>query len=136
MENGKLGQHSNKDIRMNLRTTYTVTVEDTIRILLSSLFLTVAMNNIFVLDKKIEEDKKVAKIEKEYTGKPLYCLQSEVTDNPYDKQISISVITTEVVNDVEYIQYTFGSYSKGDSLSNNRRGWFIDWNTIDCSKLD
>ena len=131
MENGKLGQHSNKDIRMK----YKVSINDMIRIGLSSLFFTLAVQGMIV-DKKIEEvDKKIAKIEKEYTGKPLYCLQSEVTDNPYDKQLSISVITSEVVNEVEYIQYTYGSYSKGDSLSNNRRGWFIDWNTIDC-KLD
>jgi len=119
---------------MNLRTTYTVTVEDTIRILLSSMFLTVAMNNIFVLDKKIEEDKKIAKIQQD-TKVGLYCLQNEVTDNPYDKQMNITVVTSEVVNEVEYIQYTFGKYKIGDNLSNNRRGWFIDWKSIDCSTL-
>lgn len=66
-------------------------------------------------------------------GNPLYCLISDVTDNPYDKQLWIYVMEETVVNDEKYIQYKFSRDQRG--LSNNSRDWFSSWSNIDCSKL-
>ena len=109
---------------------YKITIKDMILIGIGTLVLTSIIPN---LETKKTKPKIETKTTSNNSSNSLYCLESKVTDNPYDKQLKIFVLETTTVNDEEYIQYTFSEYNKGDIISNNNRSWFDDWNVVSCS---